>query len=102
MLRVLSIAESEATRAACWYDDQSLGLGDDFLTEYANRLQQIEETPKRFSFYEAIESAYEIRRAVLSRFPYAVIYQLLGSETVVLAVMHLSRHPNYSISRVVE
>ena len=35
ILRVLSIAEAEATEAACWYDDQSMGLGELFLAEYA-------------------------------------------------------------------
>jgi hypothetical protein len=34
-LRVLSTAEAEATEAACWYDDQSIGLGELFLADYA-------------------------------------------------------------------
>jgi hypothetical protein len=37
-LRVLSTAVAEATEAACWYDDQSIGLGELFLSEYAAAL----------------------------------------------------------------
>ena len=40
-LRVLSTAEAEATDAACWYDDQSIGLGELFLAEYAAALSAI-------------------------------------------------------------
>ena len=99
-LRVLNVAEHEATVAAFWYDDQRIGLGDDFLVEYAHRLNQIEESPGRFAFLETNETEFKIRRAILRRFPYGIVYQILSDEVVALAVMHLSRRPNYWIHRL--
>ncbi len=41
-----------------------------------------------------------IRRARLSRFPYAVIFMALGTEIRVLAVAHAKRRPGYGLDRV--
>jgi hypothetical protein len=37
----------------------------------------------------------EIRRRILTRFPYAILYQVDPDEIVILAVMHLRRNPEY-------
>jgi plasmid stabilization system protein ParE len=37
----------------------------------------------------------EIRRRLLKRFPFGILYVATGDEIVVLAVMHLRRHPGY-------
>lgn len=60
-LRVLSTAEAEATEAACWYDDQSIGLGTLFLAEYAAALSAIEVDALRFGLLET-EPAGRFRR----------------------------------------
>lgn len=99
-LRVLDVAEREVNSAACWYDDQRAGLGDDFLDEYVRRLKRIEESPLSFAPLETNDTEFEIRRAILKRFPYGIVYQVLPSECIVLAVMHLSRRPNYWIGRL--
>jgi hypothetical protein len=99
-LVILDVAEHEARDAAIWYDDQSIGLGEDFLAEYERRLQEIEAAPERFPLLETNETDFLIRRAILRRFPYAVTYQLASEDAVVIAVMHLSRRPNYWISRL--
>ena len=99
-LRILPIAESEAKAAACWYDDRQADLGDEFLDDYAKRLSEIETKAERFSLLETNESLFEIRRAILRRFPYGIVFQVLDNEIVVLAVMHLSRRPNYWIRRM--
>ena len=93
-LRVLSTAEAEATEAACWYDDQAIGLGELFLSEYAAALSAIEVDPLRFGLLET-ETAGRFRRCILKRFPYTVIFEILSEEVVVLAVAHASRRPSY-------
>jgi plasmid stabilization system protein ParE len=35
----------------------------------------------------------EVRRAVVSRFPYAVFYRIEPKRVVVLAVLHMARDP---------
>lgn len=93
-LRVLSTAEAEATEAACWYDDQSIGLGELFLAEYAAALSAVEFDPLQFGLLET-EPAGRFRRCILRRFPYAVIFEILPNEVLVLAVAHSSRRPGY-------
>jgi len=41
-----------------------------------------------------------IRRALLPRFPYAVIFMDLGEHIRVLAVAHAKRRPGYWLGRV--
>ena len=93
-LRVLSTAEAEATEAACWYDDQSSGLGTLFLAEYAAALSAIEIDALRFGLLET-EPTGRFRRCLLRRFPFAVIFEILPEEVLVLAVAHTSRRPGY-------
>ena len=94
-LRILREAEDEARASAIWYDEQLPGLGDDFLDQLSKAMKQIENDPDRFPMLETIVSPKQIRRVRLSRFPYLVIFEILKNETVVLAIAHAKRHPNY-------
>ena len=42
----------------------------------------------------------DIRRRLISRFPYAILYSDEGEILYILAVMHLRRDPNYWKSRL--
>ena len=55
-----------------------------------------------FALLETNETEFEIRRAILKRFPYGIIDQVLPDESIVLAVMHLSRRPDFWINRLEE
>lgn len=44
---------------------------------------------------DAVADDLDIRRALLPRFPYAVVFFELEAETRVLAVAHASRRPGY-------
>lgn len=102
-VRVLNIAAAEARDAVLWYDDQQAGLADRFLDEYSASLGRIESFPDSFSKYEFNQTSHEIRRAILKSFPYAVIYQIVDPESiVVIAVAHLSRKPAYWIDRATD
>jgi plasmid stabilization system protein ParE len=90
---ILSIAHKEAVEAAFWYDEHLQGLGDDFVTEYAAALGAIEKNPLQFSRLETAGPDKDIRRVVLKR--YAVIYEALADEVVVLAVGHTSRAAHF-------
>jgi mRNA-degrading endonuclease RelE of RelBE toxin-antitoxin system len=93
-LRILREAEEEAEASAIWYDEQLVGLGDDFLDELSAALQRIEDDPARFPKLETSKSK-RIRRCRLNRFPYLIIFEILEAEIVVLAVAHSKRMPNY-------
>lgn len=94
ILRILREAEEEAQASAIWYDEQLVGLGDAFLDELVAALQQIENDSSRFPRWETAKSR-QIRRCRLIRFPYVIIFEILETEIVVLAVAHSKRRPNY-------
>lgn len=64
-------AENDLRAAFEWYESQRAGLGDQFLTAVRERLEAIRRFP------EANPIVYrDIRRAVVSRFPYLIFYVL--------------------------
>ncbi|HIP58812.1 MAG TPA: hypothetical protein EYH01_00115 [Campylobacterales bacterium] len=40
------------------------------------------------------------RRCLVNRFPFGLVYRIEGDTIVIVAVMHLSRKPDYWYSRV--
>lgn len=93
-------AELEAAEAAIWYDDQRAGLGDDFLTELERALDRVRRRPAEFSRLESYRGPHEVRRCLLKRFPYLLIFVSRLEEVVVVAVSHARRRPNYWIERL--
>ncbi len=90
-LRIWSVAEREVATAALWYEEQRSGLGSDFLDEYEAAMTAIEYDAVRFPVLESLLLDRPIRRSRLKRFPFAIVFEILRSEVVVYAVVHLSR-----------
>jgi len=62
-------AEEEMNFSALFYNQQSSGLGLDFLEEIENSLQLIEKDPERWPSYEESIHKYNIQR-----FPFSIFY----------------------------
>jgi plasmid stabilization system protein ParE len=90
-LRIEERAESEARSAFLWYLDRNLRAAEQFQAAVEECIDAIAEAPERFP---EIEPGVR-RRLVFHRFPYAVLYRLLGDEIHVVAVMHMHRRPGY-------
>jgi toxin ParE1/3/4 len=86
--KILAAADVESLEAAAWYDDQRLGLGDDFLTELDRVYERVRTAPGSCSLLESYPGPHEIRRCLLGRFPYLVIFLCRPDEVVVLVVSH--------------
>jgi len=71
-----------------WYNRQRDGLGEEFLAGVDAAFDTIERFPDVFARVHG-----EVRRAILSRFPYAVFYRVETQRVVVLAVIHTARDP---------
>jgi len=99
-LKVLSIAELEAADAAFWYEHKRQGLGDEFLADLTQTLESIRAVPTASSPLEYYSGPYDIRRGLLRRFPYVVIYMCRPDEVLVLAVGHARRKPLYWMARL--
>lgn len=81
-------AESDLRLAFQWYESQRAGLGRQFLDAVRERLESVRSYP------EANPVVYrDVRRAVVSRFPYLIFYIVRPTQIVVLAILHHARNP---------
>ena len=74
-------AEAEALEARSWYEARRIGLAEEFGAEIDAAVARIVESPLAFPRVRG-----ETRRAVVSRFPYALYFQMTDDTIVVLAV----------------
>jgi toxin ParE1/3/4 len=91
-VRVHRNATEELAAAAAWYDEQRRGLGDDLLAEVDWAIAAIEESPE---IWPIVRRKTALRRFLLSRFPYAIIYACADQEIRVFAVAHTRRRPGF-------
>jgi plasmid stabilization system protein ParE len=95
--RLVSTALEEASDAASYYEDASVGLGSEFLNELDKTIGQIRKFPKIGALL-----GRRVRRFPISRFPFDVIYYLSNNKIVIIAVAHQSRRPGYWRDRIAE
>jgi plasmid stabilization system protein ParE len=81
-------AEVELREAIDYYNRQSPGLGYEFAAEVKRAIERMKSHPE--AWHRLSENT---RRCRLNRFPYALVYAVDGKQLLILAVMHLSRHP---------
>ena len=88
------LAERELNEAAQYYDLENPGLGSSFLEEVDRCLQSIEDHPEAGVILRG-----SVRRRLLHRFPYALLYRIKPSGLRILAVMNLKRRPTSWVGR---
>lgn len=94
-LRIVSEAEAEMRGAAAWYEKQCEGLGAEFLVAVDSAIQRIARSPEMAPPLETLPDQRAIRRVVLDRFPFMIVYEACTSEIRILAIAHTHRKPNY-------
>ena len=85
-------ASSEIEAAATWYDAEQEGLGEELLDELARGLSTICASP---TTWPVVRRSAGLRRFVLARFPYTIIYACTEDELRVYALAHQKRRPGY-------
>jgi plasmid stabilization system protein ParE len=94
-IRLLPEAKAEFDDAADRYESQQAGLGVDFVARVREVLRRIAANPRLHA------TVYrDVRKAVMRRFPYIVLYREEGGEVVVVSVFHTSRDPGVWQARV--
>jgi toxin ParE1/3/4 len=88
------LAEQELNEAAQYHDLEEPGLGASFLHEVDRCLHSIEAHPEAGAILRGT-----VRRRLLRRFPYALLYKIKPSAIRILAVMNLKRRPSYWAGR---
>ena len=91
----LAPAEQEMRESAQFYETRLPGLGMEFLNEVEKAAARIAEHPNA-----GTQLRGQIRRRMLRRFPFGLLYRIEEEEIVITVVMHLHRRPGYWEDRV--
>lgn len=85
-------AEKEFIEAIEFYEEQEKELGLDFSIQVYESIQRVTANPESWT-----RVSKNIRRILLSRFPFGVLYHFDSKEEqiFIVAVMHLRREPDY-------
>jgi toxin ParE1/3/4 len=73
------------------YENDYPGRGDRFVAAVDVGLRSIAEHPERYSLLQEPD----IRSVKVKRFPYRVVYVVVGEDVDVIAVAHAKRRPGY-------
>ena len=90
----------ELIEATSWYETRQPGLAVKFLQEIDQAQQAIQSRPLSFPRLANTAVDLEIRRTLLPRFPYALVFLELQTEIRVLAIAHAKRQPDYWLNRL--
>lgn len=89
-LSIHEVAEAEINEAADFYDLESPGLGHVFIDEIQRALQSIIDFPDAAPLMQG-----RVRKRLVSKFPYSLMYSARENEVRILAVAHHKRRPFY-------
>jgi plasmid stabilization system protein ParE len=88
------LADRELNEAIQYYELERPGLGSAFLREVERCVRFISEHPEAGRLILG-----QVRRLLLRRFPFGLLYALKPDGTRILAVMNLKRRPTYWVGR---
>jgi plasmid stabilization system protein ParE len=94
--RFLYPAEEEMIETALFYEAASDGLGNDFLTDVQFGIDSLCKHP-----HLGHEVGSGLRRALLHRFPFSLVYSVESDAILIVAVAHQGRRPGYWKKRVI-
>jgi plasmid stabilization system protein ParE len=95
LIRFNPEADAELTEARHWYSHYRQDLGMEFMQCIDDVLARVVRNPYRYPVVYR-----NLRRAVVRRFPFAVLYEVTANEIHVIAVFHSRRNPEVWKSRV--
>ncbi len=95
MIRYLEEVDGDVVAVEAWYAEQSLRAAANFVAELEVAWERIAEGPARWP-----KGACDTRRYLLKRFPYHVVYRVVGDDVVVIAVASGKRGPGFWLRRL--
>ena len=84
------LAKEELDESIEYYEIEVKGLGRKLREEIKRALRIIKEMPQIGSF-----ESEDIRRYILHKFPYKILYSIEENYIYVLAIAHMHREPRY-------
>jgi len=92
----LEAAQIELDQAFEWHETQQKNLGMQFLNEVDSAIRRIAAYPEAYR-----KLGKDVRRCLIKRFPYGILYGLDADKIIIIALAHLHRKPDYWIDRIV-
>jgi plasmid stabilization system protein ParE len=91
----LEEAEQEFLEAALYYENQAKGLGKKLMAEVYEAIESMVDFPEN-----AQKLTANVRRKLLKRYPFGILYRIDDHEIVIVAIMNLKRKPFYWLNRI--
>jgi len=91
----LDEARAEFDAAADWYEAKMPGLGKTFVRHVEDVLKNIGALPRMHQMIH-----HSVRRAVVKKFPYTILYTIEPDHILVIAVFHGKRDPSIWQGRI--
>lgn len=89
------LTTTDLNKAVAYYNRQKPGLGDELRTEVYASIEKVLAGPTQFSIVSK-----GIRRCLVHRFPYSVLFRIISPNTLrVLVLRHHRRHPDFGLRR---
>jgi len=88
-------ATRELLKSARFYEEQSPGLGQEFLDTIERAVEVLQEYPEAGTPFWG-----PTRRYLVQRFPFGIIYHVHHSRILLYAIMHVQRRPGYWVDRL--
>ncbi|MFH0925940.1 MAG: type II toxin-antitoxin system RelE/ParE family toxin [bacterium] len=88
-------AKKELDEAVDYYEVEVTRLGKRFKKEVRRSIKIIKEMPKLGSL-----EPKNIRRYILHKFPYKILYSIETDHIYIVAIAHMHREPQYWIRRI--
>jgi plasmid stabilization system protein ParE len=71
-----------------WYETQRAGLGRQFNDALATAIERVSQHPLRYRMLTR-----DTRQILVRRFPYRLLYRVVGDALVIVACLHAGRDP---------
>ncbi len=98
--RIDAEAEEEIAHAIERYEKEREGLGFEFWEELSTAIDSLKEPGPECGPVIGLPRELGVRRKLLSRFPYAVVFVERETSVRVVSVMHGHRRPAYWLRRI--
>jgi plasmid stabilization system protein ParE len=89
-VRLLPEAEDDLAEAAVFLEGRVPGLGERLTAEVEHAIERLRENP-----HVGPHLGRGVHKLRVNRFPYNLVYRVLSTEVLVLAVAHHRRRPSY-------
>ena len=89
-LSFLPEVEEDAILGYHWYEEKSIGLGEEFLRLFYVYSKEISRDPYLYNI-----KFNNFRRRLLRHYPYAVYFKIIDNTVIIFGLFHCARNPEF-------